>query len=44
MRSHQNVLWFEVPVNNVVVVEIVHSNQDLLYYRSRLEIRDTTAI
>ena len=44
MRSHKNVLWFEVAMNDVVIMKVVYSDYDLLNYRSRLEIRDTTAL
>jgi hypothetical protein len=44
MRSHENVLWFQISVNDIVIVQIVYSNQDLLSHRSRLEIRDTAAL
>jgi hypothetical protein len=44
MRSHENVLWFEVSVNDAVIVKIVYSDQNLLSNRSCLEIRDTAAL
>lgn len=42
--SHENILWFNVTVDNVLVVQITQSNQDLLYYRSCIKICDIVSL